>query len=148
MNKLVKFPKGIRFQCQKCSRCCRHTEKAPRRILLSVLDLLRIEKNLGLNRENFAENIQGPHPFTFLMKMVNGKCIFLDENNTCKIYEFRPLICRCYPFWIEKQGNKFEFKASSDCPGIGRGNILEKKFFTSLLRQAVETYQHTNINDS
>ncbi|MEM3650094.1 MAG: hypothetical protein QW831_05185, partial [Candidatus Jordarchaeaceae archaeon] len=65
MNKF-KFPKGIRFQCQRCSRCCRHTEKGPRRILLSVLDLLRIEKNLGLNWENFAENIQGPHPFTFL----------------------------------------------------------------------------------
>jgi Fe-S-cluster containining protein len=26
-------------------------------------------------------------------------CIFLDENNKCKIYEARPMQCLSYPFW-------------------------------------------------
>jgi Fe-S-cluster containining protein len=115
-----------------------------RRILLSDLDKLRIEKNLGLKREDFAELVQDSHPFKYLMKMVDGKCIFLDEDKTCKIYESRPLICRCFPFWIEKKGNLFEFKASSDCPGLGKGNILKNEFFRDLLNQAVEVYQKTN----
>lgn len=140
LNKILKFPKGIRFECQKCSRCCRHTEVRSRRILLSDLDISRIETNLSLKRDNFAEPIQNSYPFRFLMKMIDGKCIFLDEDKTCKIYEFRPLICRCFPFWIEKKGNLFEFKASSDCPGLGKGNALEEEFFRSLLSQAVEVY--------
>ncbi|MFB0561817.1 MAG: YkgJ family cysteine cluster protein [Candidatus Lokiarchaeia archaeon] len=144
MNKVVKFPEGIRFQCQRCARCCAHTEERSRRILLSDLDILRIEKNLALRRENFVEPVQGYYPFGFLMKMVDGKCIFLDENKTCKIYEIRPLICRCFPFWIERKGNLFEFKTSSDCPGIGKGNVLEEEFFRGLLSQAVEVYQEIN----
>jgi Fe-S-cluster containining protein len=144
LSKVVKFPRGIKFQCQRCSRCCAHTEERNRRILLSDLDLSRIEKNIGLKREEFAEPIQDSHPFRFLMRMVDGKCIFLNEDKTCKIYEFRPLICRCFPFWIERKGNLFEFKASPDCPGIGKGNVLGEAFFRSLLSQAVEVYQKTD----
>lgn len=29
----------------------------------------------------------------------SSPCIFLDENNKCKIYEARPLQCLSYPFW-------------------------------------------------
>lgn len=144
LSRIVKFPKGFRFQCQKCSRCCAHTEVRSRRILLSDLDMSRIVKNLGLKREDFAELIQDSPPFRYLMKMVGGKCIFLDEDKTCKIYELRPLICRCFPFWIERKGNLFEFKASSDCPGVGKGKVLENEFFRNLLNQAVEVYQKTN----
>ncbi|MGQ9721362.1 MAG: YkgJ family cysteine cluster protein [Candidatus Jordarchaeum sp.] len=121
----MKFPKGVRFQCQRCSRCCKHTEERRRKILLSDLDISRIEKNVGLKGDDFAEPCQESYPFRFLMKMVDGKCVFLDEDKSCKIYELRPLICRCFPFWIERRGNLFEFKASSDCPGIGKGNALD-----------------------
>ncbi|MEM3587135.1 MAG: YkgJ family cysteine cluster protein [Candidatus Jordarchaeaceae archaeon] len=139
MNR-IKFPEGVRFECQKCSRCCAHTEVRSRRILLSDFDTLRIEKNLGLRRGEFADFIRDSHPFTYLMKMVNGKCIFLSEDKTCKIYEFRPIICRCFPFWIEKRGNLFEFKVSLDCPGIGKGNSLGEAFFRKLLNEAVKAY--------
>jgi len=148
LSKVVKFPKGIRFQCQRCSRCCAHTEVRSRRILLSDLDMSRIEKNLGLKREGFAELIQDSHPFRYLIRMVDEKCIFLDEDKTCKIYEFRPLICRCFPFWIERKGNLFEFKASSDCPGIGKGNALEEEFFGGLFSQAVEVYSANKQKNS
>ncbi|WXG39567.1 MAG: YkgJ family cysteine cluster protein [Candidatus Freyarchaeum deiterrae] len=148
LSKVVKFPKGIRFQCQRCSRCCAHTEVRDRRILLSDLDTLRIEKNSRFKREDFTEKIRGYHPFRFLMRMVDGKCVFLDEDKTCKIYDFRPLICRCFPFWIERKGNLFEFKASSDCSGIGKGNILDEAFFEGLLSQAVEVYQEISREPS
>ncbi|MEM2144081.1 MAG: YkgJ family cysteine cluster protein [Candidatus Jordarchaeaceae archaeon] len=140
---MIRFPKGIRFQCQKCSRCCAHTKVRSRRILLSDLDVSRIERNLGLKSEDFSEFILDSYPFRYLMKMVDGKCIFLGEDKTCKIYKFRPIICRCFPFWIEKKGDLFEFKASSDCPGIGKGNVLGEEFFRRLLSQAVKVYQKT-----
>lgn len=30
------------------------------------------------------------------------RCIFLDKNNCCEIYEVRPNICKIYPFWAMK----------------------------------------------
>jgi Fe-S-cluster containining protein len=32
---------------------------------------------------------------------VNGRCFFLDEDNRCKIYEYRPLGCRIYPIVLD-----------------------------------------------
>ncbi len=144
----MEFPKDIRFQCQRCSRCCRHTELRGRKILLSDPDILRIEKNLSLKRAEFAETIEGCYPFAFLMKMVDEKCVFLEEDKTCKIYELRPLICRCYPFWIEREGDLFVFKATPDCPGLGKGNKIGEKYFRDLLSQAVEVYQQINWKES
>jgi Fe-S-cluster containining protein len=28
-----------------------------------------------------------------------GRCIFLDDDGKCVIYEIRPNVCRMYPFW-------------------------------------------------
>ena len=30
------------------------------------------------------------------------RCVFLDKNNCCEIYEVRPNICKIYPFWAMK----------------------------------------------
>ncbi|MBU0757972.1 MAG: YkgJ family cysteine cluster protein [Nanoarchaeota archaeon] len=29
----------------------------------------------------------------------DGRCIFLDDNKECEIYDIRPNVCRIYPFW-------------------------------------------------
>jgi len=71
------------------------------------------------------------------MKKINGKCIFLKDGN-CQIYLDRPLICRCFPFWIEQANNgSFTFKVSDDCKGIGRGGELGRSFFAELLKKAI-----------
>jgi len=135
-----KYPHEMRFKCQRCTRCCRDTEDRPRRIMLSKLDAERIKARTKLQTNNLAKHFSSREPFIFEMRKIGGKCIFL-ENDTCRIYSSRPLICRCFPFWIEKTKESFIFKVSSDCPGIGKGKLLGKSFFIRLLKLSFEAYR-------
>jgi len=134
------YPIGVHFECQRCANCCRDTEKRIRRILLSEVDVRRIREKTKLQTKNFAYLLKGETPFKLEMKKINGKCIFL-KGNKCRIYLARPLICRCFPFWIEKTKESFIFKVSSDCPGIGKGKLLGKSLFIKLLKLSFEAYR-------
>ena len=136
----IQYPLGIRFQCQRCAFCCKDTEERARHILLTKLDVERIKQNTKLQTVNFAYRITGQTPFIFEMKKINGKCIFLEEN-ACKIYSDRPLICRCFPFWIEKTKKTFIFKVYLNCPGVGKGRLLSKAFFSKLLTASSDAYK-------
>lgn len=60
----------------------------------------------------------GKEPYRHAMKKKEGKCIFL-KGTDCQIYPHRPLLCRFYPFWLEKLEEGYEFKVSKECPGVG-----------------------------
>lgn len=70
-----------------CGKCCIETEMP-----LTEEDLSRIE-SLGFSREEFSVS-DGD---ILRLRNVKGKCYFLDERNTCRIYEHRPEGCRLYP---------------------------------------------------
>ena len=61
-------------------------------MILTKSDINRIS-SLGYKLEEYAI-FDGKF---WLLKNVNGKCFFLDENGKCKIYDHRPLGCRAYP---------------------------------------------------
>lgn len=57
----------------------------------------------------------------------NGVCIHLSEDNTCKIYENRPLVCRVdkmYKKYFFKQMTKEDFYKEN----IKICNLLQEKF--------------------
>lgn len=131
------YPQGIRFDCQRCATCCGDTEKRARRILLTNLDVKEIIKVTGLQVQDFTYPQKGEVPFVFEMIKIDGKCIFLKGNH-CLIYRHRPLICRCFPFWIEQDnGEHFRFGVSPDCPGVGKGKRLDRTFFSKLFKTAL-----------
>jgi Fe-S-cluster containining protein len=67
------------------------------------------------------------------MKKEAGSCLFLDGNSMCRIYDSRPIICRCYPFSVEfESSNTVLFASSKECPSIGNGVMMRKKFFEKL----------------
>ncbi|MFA6889369.1 MAG: YkgJ family cysteine cluster protein [Candidatus Woesearchaeota archaeon] len=35
----------------------------------------------------------------------NGRCIFLQKNGKCAIYDIRPNICKIFPYWVMKLTN-------------------------------------------
>lgn len=82
--------------CIQCgSKCCKSTPPA-----LTSQDTRRIRE-------------QTPHK-NWLHKMKNGafviskkpnsqECIFLADNGLCNIYEFRPLDCKLFPFFVKIQ---------------------------------------------
>jgi Fe-S-cluster containining protein len=104
-----------------------------RRILLTGKDIKEI---MGIGKESFYDEAD-VFPFKGVMKMVEGRCIFLDGVN-CMIYEKRALLCRTYPFWIERNENRFMIKADPDCPGVGEGDELGEDFFKKLLEKVLE----------
>ncbi|WP_457550800.1 YkgJ family cysteine cluster protein [Archaeoglobus sp.] len=87
---------GLKLNCiingKFCGKCCYNTEMP-----LTEEDIARIEK-LGFKREDFTIKVNG----IYRLRNVNGKCFFLDEDNRCKIYDYRPLGCRIYPAVLDE----------------------------------------------
>ncbi|MBU0628197.1 MAG: YkgJ family cysteine cluster protein [Nanoarchaeota archaeon] len=75
-------------KCKRCGKCC----NPPR---LYKEDIKRIKK-LGYKEDDFiyTDNLNNNY-----LKNKDGWCIFLKKGKTaeCKIYNFRPKICRLYP---------------------------------------------------
>jgi Fe-S-cluster containining protein len=90
--------------------------------------------------EAFATMTRGREPYVYEMRKTRGegKCIFL-EGADCEIYAVRPLVCRFYPFELATLKNReLSFFCTEECPGIGRGERLEREYFENLFRWACE----------
>lgn len=96
MNMLTKK----NFKCKRCAKCCKKYL-----IKLYDRDIERIQKKYP--KEYFVEKLEIGPINDYILKKVNGKCIFLKKNKQyfCKIYTIRPKICKQYPFFGEKIEN-------------------------------------------
>jgi Fe-S-cluster containining protein len=128
------YPKELRWGCKKCGTCCRDASHRPRRILLLPTDIDRLEK---AGEKEFSVEIPGENPFVAELRKNRGACIYLTQKG-CGVYPHRALLCRTYPFWIERDGNIFEIMVDSRCPGIGHGGGLDESFYRDLLMEALE----------
>jgi len=127
------YPQRVRFRCIKCALCCGDTEDKVRSILLLKIEADRISEKTSVTIDKYAEKIEGLKPFSLQMrKTEDGKCVFL-EDNSCSIYQIRPIICRFYPFELKNlRNNRYAFTYTDECPGIGEGHELKKDFFGKL----------------
>jgi len=115
--------------CLSCANCCKTTPA-----LVTRSDAKRIAKHLGLPPKTFIRK--------YLLEDVNGEmmiqrvpCTFLNENNTCEIYEVRPQACREYPHTDQKdfhRRSKLNAKNTIVCPAafaiVERLRTIEKDF--------------------
>ena len=103
---------------------------------------------------DFAVSTENQQPYVFEMKKTGeGKCIFLrkeeqqqqfskcccsSKENQCAVYQFRPLICRFYPFELTFDAAKgqYVFSATLECPAIGEGKVQSQKGFKRLFKLA------------
>lgn len=93
-----------------------------------------IQEKTGLKREEFCKEIQAKEPYRFEMKKAkDGKCLFFKPEG-CRIYDFRPLICRFYPFELkfEKTLQKHAFTVTLECPTINQGKLVTRTDFRRL----------------
>lgn len=77
--------------CLACANCCKTTPA-----IVERSDIKRIAKFLGIppkvfSRKYLLEDFGGE------MVVQRVPCTFLNEDNTCQIYEVRPKACREYP---------------------------------------------------
>ena len=134
------YPEDICFRCTRCTLCCGDTKSRTRRIILLKEEARTISEAILRPVEAFATMTRGREPYVYEMRKTlgEGKCIFL-ESADCGIYAVRPLVCRFYPFeLVTLKNGKLRFFCTEECPGIGRGERLERKYFENLFRWACE----------
>jgi len=83
-----------------CDACCRDTEMP-----LTNGDLTRIS-DLGYDDCYVLEGGE------LVLRNVDHRCFFLEDNKRCRIYENRPEGCRFYPFVMGREGAVLDV----DCP--------------------------------
>lgn len=136
-NKTIdyRYPVGLKWSCKRCGLCCQNVENHERHILLLNSDLKRFESG-SYNILEISESSNEEEPFKHEMKKENGKCILLTEQG-CKAYDYRALLCRMYPFYIEKKDKLFIIRFDSECKGLGIGDKLSEEFFQNLITFAI-----------
>ena len=128
------YPEGLHWNCTRCGRCCQDTMDHDRRVLLTEGDVERLSG--CVQGEFYRHEPEGG--FVGVLHKRDGRCIFLGEEG-CMVYEGRALLCRMYPFWVERLGEVFIIKADPGCPGVGEGKELDEQFFRDLLKMALDS---------
>ena len=107
---------GSGFSCARCGWCCREnfniriTEEISRpsnAISIFPDDIRRIIKSTGKQWDEVAQpdtysclsDGEGIWAIGWILRRNNGNCVFYRDGE-CSIYEWRPAICRCYPFFM------------------------------------------------
>lgn len=131
------YPNTVHFRCMKCGICCGDTKEKTRHVLLLKTETEQIAEATSQPTTQFAVEINGSEPYGYEMKKKaeDGKCVF-SENNRCRIYLVRPLICRFYPFKLDSYSGKYIFRFTKECPGIGKGRILRQQDFKKMFHLA------------
>jgi uncharacterized protein len=136
----VFYGAGLRFQCTRCSRCCRHT---PGYVFLSSADLETLLEATGLGRDELMRRYcrkvdMGLARRVSLKEKPNLDCIFW-ENGGCSVYEARPLQCRSFPFWSSCVSSRDEWELhAAQCPGIGKGALHSRTEIERWLARRIE----------
>ncbi len=83
--------------CLKCANCCKTTGP-----LFTLADIERISKHLRQKPQQFINlYLRIDEDKDYVLQ--NVPCTFLDNDNTCSIYDVRPKACREFPHTDRKK---------------------------------------------
>lgn len=120
------WAEGLRFECKRCSACCRHE---PGFVFLSQFDFRRLLDHSGFAFDEFIATFIrtvdiGTGMALSLREKKNNDCVLWGEHG-CSMYDARPIQCSTYPFWQGVVETKADWERESrDCPGIGHGPVV------------------------
>lgn len=143
-GRLVRPPGFQRYSCHSCGQCCRGLFE----IRVTPEEQARIEAQGWADRPeldglSLFREVGGA---TALNHRPDGACVFLDDDNHCRIHaefgeETKPLPCRLYPFVFVPDGHQVRADVRFDCPSVAgnRGRELSEHFsdLKAMLPQAV-----------
>ena len=130
----------LKFKCKRCATfCCKLG--GPK---LTEKDVERIKK-AGYLEEKFLEPVLENEFKGSLKNKEDGSCIFLrfDTGNNrykCSIYDFRPPLCRLFPFDLERMSpNLLLLRLIPCCRGLNNaeGKPINEKFIVDNLLDAL-----------
>lgn len=110
-----------KIDCLDCANCCKNHSPT-----FKSTDLKRISKHLRIKETELIETyLQLDEDNDFVLK--KSPCTFLNQDNTCQIYEVRPSDCARYPYTDEDvfiKRKNLTLTNSMVCPAVH--HILEK----------------------
>lgn len=126
------FDAGMRFECQRCGRCC---TGRPGKVRVDGQQIQRIASFLKLSDHDFAARFLRCKK-TLLIERADGSCVFYRHG--CRIYPVRPAQCRTFPFWFSLMRNQHRWlKMATECPGIGKGPCYTKEQILERIAQTM-----------
>ena len=130
------YADGLRFECTGCGNCCKSRGEYST-VYLMEADVDAMAAQLGMSAKTFLEShCEGDRGWTVLRSSAD-QCRFLSSDNTCEVYEARPMQCRTWPFWEENLKKKtWESSVKACCPGIDQGPVYSAE---EIERRARET---------
>jgi uncharacterized protein len=146
---LIKKIEDTGFNCIRCGTCCKENEPGSNIVMIGPEEVRKIMEGTGLS---FQEIVR-PYPdminhsgseytFGWMIRHSGDHCMFLEDDH-CKIYKFRPWICRTYPFMLTENGMEV-----FPCNGIGKCLKSENSNMIAeylIQRQAYEKSQEDRI---
>ena len=109
-----------RTDCLTCANCCKTTSP-----IFTEKDISRISKYLKMKDEKFISQYLQRDTDDFLV-LKTAPCTFLDQDNSCFIYDVRPKACSEYPHTNRKkfiQITDLTLQNTEICPAVF--NIVE-----------------------
>jgi Fe-S-cluster containining protein len=113
------------FQCQRCGHCCQ------------VADPI-----FNISEKEVIEEYTIPHPSEtdLLAFKASEPCRFYDAaGKGCKIYQARPMVCRCSPFLSPSQIGLQGVEIYEDCPASEESYKRIKRNLDILLNPNAKT---------
>jgi Fe-S-cluster containining protein len=105
------------IDCLSCANCCKTTSPIFREV-----DIKRIAKALRIKEIQFINDyLRLDEDSDYVLKQ--SPCTFLQDDNTCSIYEIRPLACREYPHTDRKNMHQIldlTEKNTLICPAVSK----------------------------
>jgi Fe-S-cluster containining protein len=102
-----------KINCLSCAQCCKNAPP-----LLDDHDVQTLASYMGITKKEFKRQ--------YTLTDVNNEvsmnkvpCMFLETDNSCKVYDIRPKACRRYPHTDEKayfSRPEFNAAATVTCP--------------------------------
>ena len=106
-----------KMDCLTCANCCKTTSP-----IFRDADIRRISKQLKVKESKLISDLlRMDEDGDFVLK--SSPCNFLNSDNTCSIYEFRPLACKEYPHTDRKNMHQIldlTVKNTLICPVVSR----------------------------
>ena len=135
--KIKWYADGLRFECTGCGHCCRWGEGY---VWVSERDIHAMAEHLGLDVVEFArEYVRRIGTCYSLKERADYRCVLLDEDERCRVYDARPTQCRTYPFWDENIKTARAWDAlAEDCPGLNQGRLYAADEIERLARETDE----------
>ncbi len=103
------------IDCLDCANCCKTTSP-----IFRDVDIEKISKHLRIKQINFVNcYLRVDEDGDYVLK--SSPCSFLNDDNTCSIYEFRPLACKGYPHTNRKNMHQIidlTKKNTEICPAV------------------------------